>query len=262
MDLEKQIQKREMDMKETEKVLRAARRLLSVTCDCCERLTHDWQIVEPSRGILDLLRLKEDASAKLLPFLQFICPEDQQRFAHFAAVSHTTDAPSSLHVRMTSGSDGSLFDAQIFLVNLPGTLENKNEPEYLIGIAAIQTQEPSQSMVSIPEHRPLASSASFDARAQRKPSRSAASSASSRRSSSSGASMVNVETLAEAHQALHAIDQISLLIDLNTVAQGYCIRSAQFLFKESAALDVLPKLCTAGYGSSTSPRWKIGSRNM
>ena len=28
--------------------------------DCCERLTHDWQIVEPSRGILDLLRLKED----------------------------------------------------------------------------------------------------------------------------------------------------------------------------------------------------------
>ena len=31
--------------------------------------------------------------------------------------------------------------------------ENKNEPEYLIGIAAIQTQEPSQSMVSdLPEN--------------------------------------------------------------------------------------------------------------
>jgi hypothetical protein len=26
--------------------------------------------------------------------------------------------------------------------------ENKNEPEYLIGIATIQTQEPSQNMVS------------------------------------------------------------------------------------------------------------------
>eukprot|EP00435_Cladocopium_sp_Y103_P029811 s3001_g7.t1 len=243
MDLEKQIQKREVDMKETEKVLRAARRLLSVTCDCCERLTHDWQIVEPSRAILDLLRLKEDASAKLLPFLQFICPEDQQRFAHFAAVSHTTDAPSSLHVRMMSGSGGSLFDAQIFLVNLPGTLENKNESEYLIGIATIQTQEPSQSMVSIPENRPLvASCASFDARSERKPRRSSsvASSESSRRSSS--ASTVNAEALAQAHQALHAIDHISLLIDLNTVAQGYCIRSAQFLFKESAPLDVLPKL--------------------
>jgi hypothetical protein len=31
--------------------------------------------------------------------------------------------------------------------------ENKNEPEYLIGIATIQTQEPSQSMVSdLPEN--------------------------------------------------------------------------------------------------------------
>ena len=67
---------------------------------------------------------KYQASARLLPFLQFICPEDQQRFAHFAAVSHTTDAPSSLHVRMTNGSGGSLFDAQIFLVNLPGTLDS------------------------------------------------------------------------------------------------------------------------------------------
>ncbi|CAL1168810.1 unnamed protein product [Cladocopium goreaui] len=240
MDLEKHIQKREEDMKETEKVLRAARRLLSVTCDCCERLTHHWQIVEPSRGILELLHLKEDASAKLLPFLQFICPEDQQRFAHFADVSHTTDAPSSLHVRMTSGSDGSLFDAQIFLVNLPGTLENKNEPGYLIGIATIQTQEPSQNMVSIPEHRPLTSSTgALDARKARRSRRCSRSSASS---DSSSVSTVNGQGLAQMHQALEALDQISLLIDLNTVTQGYCIRSAQFLFKESAALDVLPKL--------------------
>lgn len=240
MDLEKHIQKREEDMKETEKVLRAARRLLSVTCDCCERLTHHWQIVEPSRSILELLHLKEDASAKLLPFLQFICPEDQQRFSHFAAVSHTTDAPSSLHVRMTSGSDGSLFDAQIFLVNLPGTLENTNEPEYLIGIATIQRQEPSQNMVSIPEHRPLTSSAAAvdprDARSARPPRRS------SRSSTSSDSSRPSTQALDQMQLALEALDQISLLIDLSTVTQGYCIRSAQFLFKESAPLDVLPKL--------------------
>jgi len=32
--------------------------------DCCERLTHHWQIVEPSRGILELLHLKEDVTGK------------------------------------------------------------------------------------------------------------------------------------------------------------------------------------------------------
>lgn len=52
-----------------------------------------------------------------LPFLQFICPEDHQRFTDFAEVSHTTDAPSSLHVRMQR-SDSSHFEAQIFLVTL------------------------------------------------------------------------------------------------------------------------------------------------
>jgi hypothetical protein len=32
--------------------------------DCCERLTHHWQIVEPSRGMLELLHLKEDVTGK------------------------------------------------------------------------------------------------------------------------------------------------------------------------------------------------------
>ena len=33
---------------------------LTQSGDCCERLTHDWQIAEPSRAILDLMSLKED----------------------------------------------------------------------------------------------------------------------------------------------------------------------------------------------------------
>eukprot|EP00434_Breviolum_minutum_P018493 symbB.v1.2.016311.t1/scaffold1148.1/size135353/1 len=155
MDLEKQIQKRELDMKENEKVLLGARRLLSVTCDCCERLSHDWQIVGPSQSTLGFLHVRDPVMSRL-PFLQFICPEDHQRFTDFAEVSHTTDAPSSLHVRMQR-SDSSHFEAQIFLVNLPGTSIGEGRPEYLIGLAASDPSERLQgiNMMSIPENSPL-----------------------------------------------------------------------------------------------------------
>jgi len=240
MDLEKQIQKRELDMKENEKVVLGARRLLSVTCDCCERLSHDWQIVGPSQSTLGLLQVRDPVMSRL-PFLQFICPEDHQRFTDFAEVSHTTDAPSSLHVRMQR-SDSSHFEAQIFLVNLPGTSIGEGRPEYLIGLAASDPSERLQgiNMMSIPENSPLVPHVR-----KRKASSSCRSSVSG--SSSRKSQVDQVATLDAASalgKVLEDIDHISLFIDLQTGAEGYCIRSAQFHFNEEAPLDTLPKLYT------------------
>eukprot|EP00913_Durusdinium_trenchii_P014001 g13147.t1 len=71
MDLENQ------DMKATEDVLSAARQLLSVTCDCCEQLTPNWEIVGPSQRALCLLQIprpEEDTELEEAPlqFLQFV----------------------------------------------------------------------------------------------------------------------------------------------------------------------------------------------
>lgn len=104
---------KERSRKETDDLLAAARRLLSVTCDCCEQLTDRLEMVEPSQNTLAMLQIKnpeEDArNAMSLPFLQFICTEDQDRFSQFIAASDS-QAPSSLHLRMQT-CKGAPFEA-------------------------------------------------------------------------------------------------------------------------------------------------------
>ena len=100
-------------MNEMEQMLLATRRLLSVLCDSCEQLTHEWEVIEPSPSLLELLGIEKKCST--LPFLQFISLEDQERFATFGA--NGTDTPSSLHVRMQTGQ-GSLKSFMIDMLFL------------------------------------------------------------------------------------------------------------------------------------------------
>ncbi|CAK9021850.1 Uncharacterized protein SCF082_LOCUS15521 [Durusdinium trenchii] len=157
IDLEDQVQER----KETDDLLAAARRLLSVTCDCCEQLTDRLEMVEPSQNTLAMLQIKnpeEDArNAMSLPFLQFICTEDQDRFSQFIAASDS-QAPSSLHLRMQT-CKGAPFEAsnvtkvnqkylaQVFHVNVPQSTLGCSH-WHLIGISKSAAAE----MTSIPEH--------------------------------------------------------------------------------------------------------------
>ena len=145
-----QVQEKEKSMRATEDLLSAARRLLSVTCDCCEQLTDSFDIDQPSQKALALLQIKNpedephlEPCMSSLPFLQFICAEDRHRFQAFIAASNDVQAPSSLHLRMQTCT-ALPFEAQVFHVNVPGTL---SQPQHLIGIKLAAAE-----MMSIPEH--------------------------------------------------------------------------------------------------------------
>lgn len=60
----------------SQETLLAARRLLSVTCDCCEQLTENWDIAEPSQSILALLQINnpEAWQPKSRGFVGLLCP--------------------------------------------------------------------------------------------------------------------------------------------------------------------------------------------
>ncbi|CAE7531244.1 unnamed protein product [Symbiodinium sp. CCMP2592] len=148
VDLEHQIREREKSMQERGHLLSAARRLLSVTCDCCEQLSDSFEVMQPSQNVLALLHIKNpeedsqlDPGISSLPLRQFICDDDQERFAQFMTASHESQAASSLHLCMRTRS-GSPFEAQIFHVKIPET----NRP-HLIGIKSAVAE-----MTSIPEH--------------------------------------------------------------------------------------------------------------
>jgi len=151
VDLEHQIREREKSMQERGHLLSAARRLLSVTCDCCEQLSDSFEVMQPSQNVLALLHIKnpeEDSHLEpgisSLPLRQYICDDDQERFAQFMTASHESQAASSLHLCMRTRS-GSPFEAQIFHVKIPET----NRP-HLIGIKSAVAE-----MTSIPEHSVL-----------------------------------------------------------------------------------------------------------
>ena len=193
IDLEEQVRQKERGIQETEDLLSAARRLLSVTCDCCEQLTDRFEVVQPSQNALALLQIRNPEeesqleSGTSLPLLQFICPDDHDRFTSFVGASH--DAPSSLHLRMQT-CRGASFEAQLFHVKVPGTLR---QPQHLIGIKSAAAE----MMMSIPEHCVVEASpfvpsiprAARGARSQRSQrSNSSAGSSSSGGSEASGAS--------------------------------------------------------------------------
>ena len=241
-DLQDQIQKRETDIKETQQVLLAARRLLSVVCDCCEQLTHNWEIMRPSHRILELLQVQvekaaettEEPQGSMLPLLDFITLEDQGRFTDFATASHHSDAPSSLHVQMQT-SKGTLFDAQIFLVNLPDSLVQ--HPQCLIGIATQGPPEPLYDMISIPENATLAMPSRGKTGGNTARSRSSVSC-----SSTSTSQKSHWDPSPNLLAGFSDIDNISFLLDLRTGVQGYCVRALQFCLKDTTAPERLPKL--------------------
>lgn len=199
------MKRRETSMNEMEQMLLATRRLLSVLCDSCEQLTHEWEVIDPSPPLLELLGI-EDTKCSTLPFLHFISEEDQERFATFGA--NGTDTPSSLHVRMQTRA-GQGFNARIFLVNLPVSLSSGR----LVGIAR-------DEMVTIPEHRSL-HEMQFRRPAHMGPSSSSASKA----SSSSCSELKEAFNIAE-------IEQMALVLDLKTMSEGYRVRSLELFFKE------------------------------
>ena len=151
VDLEHQIRETEKSMQERGHLLSATRRLLSVACDCCEQLSENFEVMQPSQNVLALLHIKnpeEDSQLEpgisSLPLRQYICDDDLERFAQFMAASHESQAASSLHLCMRTCS-GSPFEAQIFHVKIPDT----NRP-HLIGIRSAVAE-----MTSIPEHSVL-----------------------------------------------------------------------------------------------------------
>ncbi|OLP80752.1 hypothetical protein AK812_SmicGene38792 [Symbiodinium microadriaticum] len=84
MELEKKAAELHLHMTETENILSAARKLLSVTCDCCEKLSHEWDIVEPlelqsyRKGGADAVLYRTVfATARALPWKAYV---DKLRF--------------------------------------------------------------------------------------------------------------------------------------------------------------------------------------
>ena len=64
--------KLEDELRKSQGHMSALQRLLSVTCDCCEELAQNWEILWPSRAIWDLLRLP-GSDQKLFPDLDVCC---------------------------------------------------------------------------------------------------------------------------------------------------------------------------------------------
>ena len=112
-------------IKETEGLLEAARRLLAVTCDCCEHLTHDLLITSPSKKIINMLRLPKSLWGKPIDVLQFICSEEHDRFLTFISQAHEVDSgtPSSLHVALKDYAGTALLCVfKTFMKSVPGSL--------------------------------------------------------------------------------------------------------------------------------------------
>ncbi|CAK9080327.1 unnamed protein product [Durusdinium trenchii] len=238
-DLQVQMQQREQDARETKETLLAARRLLSVTCDCCEQLTENWDIAEPSQSILALLQINNpEEDLKMvdhgipltLPFLEFIWEEDQERFVQFS--------PSSLHLRMKT-CHGHSFEAQLFHVDVPGGLIGTTR--HLIGISKLEGE-----MHRIPEHCPLVSSpflgaTSGDTRSVSSSGSGISAAKSEQRSfrhSHAAADHSQPEPQAPAawgasdvDRFLQQIDYISLQLDLR-LAEGYPVRALQLVFRD------------------------------
>ncbi|CAE6946802.1 unnamed protein product, partial [Symbiodinium sp. KB8] len=122
VDLEHQVREKEKSVRDRGHLLSATRRLLSVTCDCCETLSDDFEVVQPSQNILAMLHIQNpeqdsqlEPGISRLPLRQYICDEDQERFEQFIAASYESQAASSLHLRMKTRS-GSPFEVQTFHV--------------------------------------------------------------------------------------------------------------------------------------------------
>lgn len=249
IDLEAQMKKSSDDAKEIQQILAAARRLLSVTCDCCEQLSNNWDLLNPTRRAMELLQLPPTQPEQVetaLPFLQFICDEDQERFVEFTKTSKDSEAASSLHLRMKN-FHGTAFDAQLYYVSVPGLLHEK--PQHLIGIATSVPTEP--SVCSIPEdevldsetiHWPTSRSApAFTSSVRRRRPRSSEGS-SSGSSSQPQQQFPGWQLIPSLAEGLQEVSHVGLVLDLSTGAEGFAVRCMEVTFKAQAVVDKLPKL--------------------
>lgn len=235
MELEKKAAELHLHMTETENILSAARKLLSVTCDCCEKLSHEWDIVEPTQRVLELLRYPGARKGEKPPTLsmrQCIALSDQDRFSTFVSSSgEDNNTATSLHLRMKDFS-GKAFDAQLFHVNVPSLLTQ--HPQHLVGIIA--TSRHNDAIPSIPEGGVLSGvpESASDSRSQ-----SACSEVSlgSRLRSAWVADAASLEwqvLTAKFQDWLDSVDHVELTLDLSTGSEGYAVRRATVHLKEVA----------------------------
>jgi len=234
MELEENVRKQDLHIKETEAVLNAAKSLLAVMCDCCEQLSHDWTIVHPSNQVLEMFRFphnmrKERPSSFSL--VQFIAIEDRERFTTFIGTSHV-NAPSSLHLEMKD-FHGTSFDVQIFHMPVPSLLTA--EPQHLVGIIKKEPREPArvrraQIIPSIPEDATLdedmgASSSSDDVTSIH----------------SRGTQRLSImreddnSTGSRNSKHMNSIDHVRISLDLHTGPAGYSVQKMVIAFKEGAS---------------------------
>ncbi|CAK9070465.1 unnamed protein product [Durusdinium trenchii] len=242
IDLEDQVQEKERSRKETDDLLAAARRLLSVTCDCCEQLTDRLEMVEPSQNTLAMLQIKnpeEDArNAMSLPFLQFICTEDQDRFSQFIAASDS-QAPSSLHLRMQT-CKGAPFEAQVFHVNVPQSTLGCSH-WHLIGISKSAAAE----MTSIPEHCTVDPSPFIPLLSAPRPRsrRSVSSGSRSAAASTSSGASSEWSSSAAAAQLDRSIKEIQL-ISLAVEPVDFGVSSVNIVFHDAKTMNIMNWIST------------------
>ncbi|CAJ1388966.1 unnamed protein product [Effrenium voratum] len=228
MELEELLAKQEAQISETEGILNAARRLLSVTCDCCEQLSHDWRILQPSQRWLEIIRYPHKDKPMVLSLADFISTQDLDRFKQF--IETETDVPSLLHLRMKDFA-GSSFDAQLFQVRVPSLLTA--QPQHLVGITTQEVREPlsrpgRREIPSIPEGGIL------DEDDSRSSDRS--STHSSNRMPAAAADMHRTQ-MGTFLQHIEVVDSMRLIVDLHTGTSGYDLCGLGMTFKSRSKED-------------------------
>eukprot|EP00434_Breviolum_minutum_P025896 symbB.v1.2.022897.t1/scaffold2015.1/size92276/10 len=99
---------------EAKSVSNALQQLLSVTCDACASLSSTLQVLQPSRSLLAVLKVKEN-QIRNRAFTDFVMPEDHGHFQSILSFSSKT--PNSGLVHLQDNNQVS-FKANIFLVKL------------------------------------------------------------------------------------------------------------------------------------------------
>lgn len=245
MELEENVKKQDLHIKEREALLNAAKSLLAVMCDCCEQLSHDWKILQPSDKVLEMFRFPNlrKERPKNFDLVQCIAVEDQDRFTNFIATS--LNAPSALHLQMKD-FHGRLFDVQLFHMPVPSLLTE--DPQHLVGIITKDNREHRElprarkhrdviaSIASIPEGAILddevagTSSSSDDVSIKSK---------GSQRLSNLEDQRSSPGFVTDPLQFINLIDSVKMNVDLHTGQKGYHVRKLLFSFKEPTTEDGL-----------------------
>ncbi|CAK9043234.1 unnamed protein product [Durusdinium trenchii] len=222
MELEESLKKEEIRTKDTESILKAAKGLLAVMCDCCEQLSHNWEVLQPSNKILEMFRISGG--------------KDQDRFTHFMDTSQV-DAVSSLHLRMQDHIGGSL-DVQLFHMPVPSGSAT-GLPQHLVGFNVKDLREPRplrRDIPSIPEGEVLMEDCASVSSSEE--TTHSSQSQSSRRlkaqvENMSVASRDPAGFLGNVLQHVNSVEQVKLILDLHSCQEGYAIREMAVSFKEA-----------------------------